>query len=153
MPAPSTVTDFLDVCRKSGVVDETHLSGISGQGTATPVAAAKALIRKGILTKFQASQLLTGKWKGFSIGGKYRLLRDGAVPNGLPPSAGVARTAVGFANGGRTMFLVATQAARPGARGRGGLALEHQSRECEGRQYQRRAREPPTVEWKHRRLA
>jgi eukaryotic-like serine/threonine-protein kinase len=64
MPAPSTVADFLDVCRKSGVVDENHLSGISGSATATPVAAAKALIRKGILTKFQASQLLAGKYRG-----------------------------------------------------------------------------------------
>lgn len=53
----------------------------------------------------------------FALGGKYRLLRHGVVQSGLPPFAGPARTAVGFGNGGRTMYLVATQAARPGARG------------------------------------
>ncbi|MBV9920237.1 MAG: phosphodiester glycosidase family protein [Pseudonocardia sp.] len=53
----------------------------------------------------------------FALGGKYRLLRDGALVSGLPPFAGPARTAVGFGDGGRTMYLVATQAARRGARG------------------------------------
>jgi hypothetical protein len=53
----------------------------------------------------------------FALGGKYRLLDDGAVQGGLPPFAGPERTAVGFANAGRTMYLVATHPARPGARG------------------------------------
>jgi hypothetical protein len=53
----------------------------------------------------------------FALGGKYRLLRAGVVQSGLPPFAGAARTAVGFSVDGRTIYLVATDAARPGARG------------------------------------
>ena len=64
MPAPATFNDFLDVCRKSGVVEESSLSAISGPAAATPVSAAKALIRTGALTKFQAGQLLAGKYRG-----------------------------------------------------------------------------------------
>jgi serine/threonine protein kinase len=64
MPAPATTSDFLEICRKSGVVEEGSLSAISGHSAATPMAAAKALIRSGALTKFQAGQLLAGKYKG-----------------------------------------------------------------------------------------
>jgi Phosphodiester glycosidase len=48
----------------------------------------------------------------FAIGGKYRLVRDGVVEGGLPVSGGAPRTAVGFANGGHTMYLVATEGSR-----------------------------------------
>jgi serine/threonine protein kinase len=64
MPAPATFNDFLDVCRKSGVVEEDALTSICGPAAATPVSAAKALIRTGALTKFQAGQLLAGKYRG-----------------------------------------------------------------------------------------
>jgi len=64
MPAPVTTHDFLDICRKSGVVEENNLSEISGHSASSPMAAAKALIRAGVLTKFQAGQLLAGKYKG-----------------------------------------------------------------------------------------
>jgi eukaryotic-like serine/threonine-protein kinase len=63
MPAPATTSDFFDVCRKSGVVEESSLSSITDHA-GSPVAAAKALIRAGVLTKFQAAQLLAGKYKG-----------------------------------------------------------------------------------------
>src|SRR4051812_37653701 len=63
MSAPATVPDFLALCRKSGVVDEARLTALGGAAAETPVAAAKALIRVGALTKFQASQLLAGKYK------------------------------------------------------------------------------------------
>lgn len=53
----------------------------------------------------------------FALGGKYRLLRGGVPEGGLPPFAGAARTAVGFSNGGRTMFLVATEPTRAGVSG------------------------------------
>jgi serine/threonine protein kinase len=46
------------------VVEEGSLSAITGSSASTPVAAAKALIRKGVLTKFQAGQLLAGKYRG-----------------------------------------------------------------------------------------
>ena len=64
MPAPVTTHDFLDICRKSGVVEESSLSEISGHSASSPMAAAKALIRTGAITKFQAGQLLAGKYKG-----------------------------------------------------------------------------------------
>ena len=64
MSAPATVPDFLDICRKSGVVDEARLSALERAKAESPMAAAKALIRAGALTKFQASQLLAGKYRG-----------------------------------------------------------------------------------------
>jgi serine/threonine protein kinase len=64
MAVPSSVNDFLDVCRKSGVVEENSLSAITGSAATTPVSAAKALVRAGALTKFQAAQLLAGKYRG-----------------------------------------------------------------------------------------
>src|SRR5262245_52331877 len=64
MPAPVTTHDFLDICRKSGVVEENNLSEISGHSASSPIAAAKARIPAGVLTKFQAGQLLAGKYKG-----------------------------------------------------------------------------------------
>jgi serine/threonine protein kinase len=67
MPAPATTNDFFDVCRKSGVVEESKLSAVTGHAAASPVAAARALIRTGALTKFQAAQLLAGKYKGLKF--------------------------------------------------------------------------------------
>jgi Phosphodiester glycosidase len=53
----------------------------------------------------------------FAIGGKYRLLRDGVVQGGLPVAPGAPRTAVGFAQNGRTMYLVATEGPLAGVPG------------------------------------
>jgi Phosphodiester glycosidase len=53
----------------------------------------------------------------FAIGGKYRLLRAGVVQGGLPVAPGASRTAVGFADGGRTMYLVVTEGPRGGVPG------------------------------------
>ena len=53
----------------------------------------------------------------FAIGGKYQLLRAGVVQGGLPVAPGAPRTAVGFADGGRTMYLVVTGGARDGVPG------------------------------------
>jgi hypothetical protein len=53
----------------------------------------------------------------FAIGGKYRLLRAGAVQGGLPVAPGAPRTAVGFSDGGRTMYLVVTEGPRAGVPG------------------------------------
>jgi serine/threonine protein kinase len=78
MAAPTTNDQFLDVLRKSRLVDEARLDAFLGHvGAArpeTPRLFAERLVRQGFLTPFQASQLLTGKWRGFVIGGKYRLL-------------------------------------------------------------------------------
>jgi serine/threonine protein kinase len=79
MGPPGTATDFLDLVRKSGLVDErlldSYLQKIRDAG-ATPEksdALARLLIRDGILTKFQAGQLLQGRWRRFIIG-KYKIL-------------------------------------------------------------------------------
>ena len=53
----------------------------------------------------------------FAIGGKYRLLRGGVVQGGLPVAPGAPRTAVGFSNGGRVMYLVVTEGSRAGVPG------------------------------------
>jgi hypothetical protein len=53
----------------------------------------------------------------FALGGKYRLLRAGAVQSGLPVTPGAERTAVGFSDGGLTMWLVVTEGREVGAAG------------------------------------
>src|SRR5262249_17265026 len=80
MPAPSSLPTFLDCLKKSGVVDSERLEaylkdqGRTGGGAETPGQLAEALVRDGILTCFQAEQLLLGKWRNFLISGKYRVL-------------------------------------------------------------------------------
>lgn len=64
MSAPNSVQEFVELCLKSGVVDEEQLNILTKETPATPMVAAKTLIRVGALTKFQASQLLAGKYKG-----------------------------------------------------------------------------------------
>src|SRR5438128_3278379 len=79
MPAPSTLDDFLDLLRKSGVVEESRLNaylqrvGSVAALPAEPAQAANVLIKDGLLTHFQAEQLLMGKWRRFTIG-KYKVL-------------------------------------------------------------------------------
>jgi serine/threonine protein kinase len=79
MPSPSTIDEFLDLVRKSAVVDEkrlaAHLDRLRAGGTfpTEPNALAGLLVRDGLLTHFQAEQLLQGKWRRFSIG-KYKVL-------------------------------------------------------------------------------
>jgi serine/threonine protein kinase len=77
---PSSFTTFLDYVRRSGLLDakrfEEYLQqfrATSGQA-ADPVQLADALIRDGLLTQFQADQLLRGKYRNFIINGKYKLL-------------------------------------------------------------------------------
>ena len=79
MAVPTTNSDLLALIRKSALVDESRLDAFL-QGQATPIpdkprALVELLIRNGFLTIWQASQLLSGKWRGFQIaGGKYKLL-------------------------------------------------------------------------------
>lgn len=76
MPAPATIDAFLEVLGKSGLVEAERLrlflqqnSGLS----ATPRKLAARLVAAGLLTQFQAEQLLLGKHRGYTIG-KYRIL-------------------------------------------------------------------------------
>src|SRR5437588_9088391 len=79
MPAPATTEEFLDLVRKSGVVEEKRLEAYLDKvraGGALPKQVGKAaglLVRDGLLTHFQAEQFLQGKWRRFTIG-NYKVL-------------------------------------------------------------------------------
>ncbi|MFL5243192.1 MAG: protein kinase domain-containing protein [Gemmataceae bacterium] len=79
MPAPATIGEFLDLVRKSGVLEDKRLDAYIEKATAAglvpeePSKLAGLLVRDGILTHFQAEQFLQGKWRRFTIG-KYKVL-------------------------------------------------------------------------------
>ncbi len=80
MPAPSSIDGFLALSYKSGLLDRDSIAQQqdswqqTGLAPQTPKEFADALISAGLLTRFQAEKLLTGRWRGFIISGKYRLL-------------------------------------------------------------------------------
>ncbi len=80
MAAPATTDDFLDLVRKSELIDpfelSAHLDARSARAALPhePKQLARLLVKDGLLTKFQAEQLLGGKYKPFTLSGKYRLL-------------------------------------------------------------------------------
>jgi serine/threonine protein kinase len=77
--APTNVPEFLDLVKKSGVVDDkrldSHIGKLqnAGQLPTEPSKVAGVLIRDGFLTHFQADNILQGKWRRFTIG-KYKVL-------------------------------------------------------------------------------
>ncbi len=79
MPALRTIDQFLDVVKKSGVLDESRLETRVEQLLASaslppdPPSMAATLVREGLLTRWQADQFLQGKFRGFQIG-KYNIL-------------------------------------------------------------------------------
>jgi serine/threonine protein kinase len=79
MAAPLSINELLDITQKSGVVDENRLKAyvqqFRNQNTLPkePSKLAGLMVRDGLLTLFQAEQLLLGKWKRFTIG-KYKVL-------------------------------------------------------------------------------
>jgi serine/threonine protein kinase len=79
MAALVTNDEFLELVRKSGLVDQERLETFfrlrpNPPGVPTePKKLASLLVRKGFLTYFQAAQLLRGKWRGFTIG-QYKVL-------------------------------------------------------------------------------
>jgi serine/threonine protein kinase len=79
MPSPTTIDEFLELVRKSGVVDEKKLTTYLDKARAAqtlpgvPAVLAGLLVRDGLLTQFQAEHVLQGKWRGFSLG-KYKVL-------------------------------------------------------------------------------
>jgi eukaryotic-like serine/threonine-protein kinase len=79
MAAPTTIAEFIDLVRKSGVIDEKRLDATldklraAGPLPPEPPRLAGVLVAEGLLTHFQAKQFLDGKWRGFSIG-KYKVL-------------------------------------------------------------------------------
>jgi serine/threonine protein kinase len=79
MPAPSTVDEFLELARKSGLIDPERLEAsvaelrASTQLPSEPKKLASALVRNGVITNFYAEQFLRGIWRGFKIG-KYQII-------------------------------------------------------------------------------
>ena len=76
MPTPATIDDFVEVLGKSGLVDGARLQPFLPQASdseTTPRKLAARLVAAGLITRFQAEQLLLGKHRGFSLG-KYRIL-------------------------------------------------------------------------------
>ena len=77
MATPEDGKEFIDLVRKSDVADSKRLDGYLQQ-LRTPLPTepprlAGQLVEAGLLTAYQAEQILQGKWKRFSIG-KYRIL-------------------------------------------------------------------------------
>jgi len=80
MPAPTSVAEFLEVVRKSTLVPEDRLNaelnrlksrGELGQSIDQ---LAQTFVDNGLLSKFQAKQVKSGRYKRFEVAGKYRLL-------------------------------------------------------------------------------
>ena len=71
MIAPSSTNDLLDLVRKSGIVRaelfDTHLREYPDLPT-DAVQSAATLVKSGLLTRFQAKLLLTGRYRGFKLG-------------------------------------------------------------------------------------
>jgi tetratricopeptide (TPR) repeat protein len=77
---PVTVDAFFELVRRSGVVKSKRLDEYLARrrpteaGLAGVRAAAQAALADGLLTKFQAEQLLAGRHRNFLIAGKYLIL-------------------------------------------------------------------------------
>ncbi len=79
MPPPvQSVADFVEVVRRSGLVDDDRIASAAApwidQAGPPPEAMLASLVDSGLLTRWQIEQLLKGRHKGFTLG-KYRLLR------------------------------------------------------------------------------
>jgi serine/threonine protein kinase len=80
MPAPTTIDGFLELGFKSGLLEKETVQACRSNWTQvgiqpqSPKELADALIKEGMLTHFQAEKLVAGRWRGFRIAGKYRLL-------------------------------------------------------------------------------
>src|SRR5262249_54463650 len=72
MPAaPSSSAELLDLIRKSGIVPPDRLAAVIPDPNALPPETQKVaalLVNKGVITRFQAQQLLAGRPKGFRLG-------------------------------------------------------------------------------------
>src|SRR6059058_2311997 len=80
MPAPNTIDGFLELGFKSGLLERETVQTCwsnwdrAGVKPQSPQEVADALIHEGVLTHFQAEKLVAGRWRGFLISDKYRLL-------------------------------------------------------------------------------
>jgi hypothetical protein len=80
MPPPTTAEQLLELVSRSGLLAPLQLQKYArhraaGALPANPQGLADALVRDGLLTRFQAEQLLTGRSRNFILSGKYKVLR------------------------------------------------------------------------------
>src|SRR5262249_38229873 len=75
MPAPATTHDFLQCLKASKLVEAAQVKPLMQTlaPMATPREFAAAMVQDGLLTPFQAQQLLHGRHKNFFVG-KYKIL-------------------------------------------------------------------------------
>lgn len=78
MPAPTNSAEFIDLVRRSEVVEEdrlnSYLNRFKSAGLPTEIQrVAGQMVHDGVLTRFQAEQFLQGKYRRFHIG-KYKVL-------------------------------------------------------------------------------
>jgi serine/threonine protein kinase len=76
MPPPVSAENFLDLVRKSNLIPRDKLRAFledRPDAPAAPRELADLLVQEGLLTRFQANQLMRGKHRGFQIG-KYHVL-------------------------------------------------------------------------------
>jgi serine/threonine protein kinase len=78
MATPASNAEFLDLVRKSQVAEEKRLEPYveklqAGTLPAEPGKLAGLMVHEGVLTHFQAEQILMGRWRRFTIG-KYKVL-------------------------------------------------------------------------------
>ncbi|MFO0813544.1 MAG: serine/threonine-protein kinase [Gemmatales bacterium] len=77
-PGNASGEAFLTLLRKSQLIEDAALDeallSLDNPEHADPKDVAQAFINMGLLTRFQVRLLLQGKWRGFFIAGKYRLL-------------------------------------------------------------------------------
>lgn len=68
--APASPVDLLELISRSGIATAEALAEAAPDGTlpADPRKAAAVLMQKGVITRFQAQQLLQGRHKGFVLG-------------------------------------------------------------------------------------
>jgi serine/threonine protein kinase len=80
MAAPATIAEFIARVTKSALLEPQRLDDYLRQFRATsplpekPQQLADAMLRDGLLTRYQAEQLLLGQGSTFTVSGKYRIL-------------------------------------------------------------------------------
>ena len=79
MPVPATNEELYSLIARSGVLEESRVKAYvdriqsTGEYSSDPIKLGELMVRDGLLTNFQAEQLLQGRWKRFFIG-KYKVL-------------------------------------------------------------------------------
>jgi serine/threonine protein kinase len=78
MASPATTDELLDLLRKSGLIEPERIDTFVAKAKTDPSATtprqwAGLLVASGLLTRFQAEQILLGKWRGFTVG-RYKVL-------------------------------------------------------------------------------